>query len=70
MNIDVYYEYSYKDALFEPTGKGFLGFLNITKENFYGETSFTNKYSLNPAVVYPSETSISSEGTIAKKTKI
>ncbi len=66
---DVYYEYSYKDALFEPTGKGFLGFLNITKEDFYGETSFTNKYSLNPAVVYPSETSISSEGTIAKKQK-
>jgi len=66
---DRYYEYSYKDALFEPTGKGFLGFLNVTRKDDYGKTSYTNKYSLNPAVVYPNETSIASEGITAKKQK-
>ena len=60
--------YSYSNAVCEVTGKGFLGFLTTKCVDDLSTTVQTNGYKTNPALIYPSSTTVASQSGVFKKT--
>lgn len=65
---DVSTSYTYEDALFETTGKGFLGFGGTKTKSLGVTTSVNCKLNRYNGVLYPSHSSVEIGGTISKET--